>query len=414
MKRIKPNLLSKPQIIFFTVYLVMYLFSVLPTEHEEANSIKANINSFGITCHFISIACFSIGSYLALMVRSDKHDGNVRLDLQRSRFNVFIWSYCAISIGVLLWQIVISVDLNEYLTRLMTGIVLRQADPGARNFVLLSHEQGGLSGLIKMFSFLPLSALYMVLTEQIIVNNSHSKFGMNKMWFRINLVLILLTVLIRASLALDRGVLMYFIIIITYYVIYSTESISKSFFVVVRKPVTYLALIVVVYSVNIISGLRQGIGLVDTLIEYCALGLANLSILLHSEYDLTYGLNLLNVIMFPLKYFGLLDIVPEFRQADFVWNPARYLTAYAYQDFGIMFILFFIFFGFVSTVIFRKAWFSSNPCYLVVLFPVIVAIIGSFSIPPFRGPEWWVSMFMAIIGIRLSYRKQPVFNIHEP
>jgi len=390
----------------------MYIFSIIPSDSENIVNLRDHISIYGVIFHFITGAAFLLGAHAAMY---SYHFYGIRKKFYVTRqklFSALIYSYCLIGIGVVIWQISVSVSLTDYFRELVAYTCVQDDSCAIRNYFLRSREAGGLPGIIKMFSYLPLSALYMVLAYESIRNkgNLPQRILPSSKTQRYILV-ILITILVRSVFTLDRIVLAGSFVILIYYAALRATGQRKLIRGSVKKVALFLPmLIILLVFLQTISSIRQGIGFKDALAEYYSLGLANLSILFESDFDYTLGLNTFGVIRFPLEYLGLANILPKLKQADWIWSPARYLTAYAYQDFGIFCILFFFGFGFFATVIHLKCWYKANPYGLVILLALILGIASSIAVPVFRGPEWWASLLMALVGMKLTCAKTSIKN----
>ena len=389
--------------------MIMYIFSIMPMNQGDiaseliVNELRNNINTYGVIFHFLSVISFLVGAHVATF--SYRYSGSKErfFILRQRRFNTIIYLYCLIGVGVILWQISVSVSLGNYLNELIFNI--GTVNPEIRSYMLKDRESGGLPGIIKMFSYLPLSALYMVLTYEIVKSKIDRKPKIMSGKTKRYVFFIFITILVRSIFVLDRAVLLSFLVIIVYYFVFFATMNSKKFmFTLLKRPIFYFGTLIVLVFSQWWSYVRQGVGILDTLKQYSSLGLANLSILFESDFDYTLGRSVFAVVQFPLKYFGLKDIFPELTQENWVWNPAKYLTAYAYQDFGVFCIVFFFFLGIFTTLIHLKAWYKLNPYSITVLFALIIAIVSSIVVPLFRGAEWWVSLLMGMIGIKLCFK----------
>jgi len=388
------------------VYLLMLFFAVGPVyQTDVTNELRNNINSYGIIFHFLSIVSFLIGAHAASFSYKYSSIQERFFVFRKGRFSLLIYSYCLIGLFVVLWQISISISLRDYFNELISYIALRQEMPAIRAYFLLDRESGGLPGIVKMFSYLPLSALYMVLTYDFLSKRMYSqKSNILSPQTKKYLFIIFIVILARSTVTLDRAVLLSFFLLLLYYFIFSSNN-KRLILNLLKRPAFHFGAIMIFIFLYVITTIRQGKGLGKAFAEYSSLGLANLSILFEKPFDYTWGTeSVFHVIYFPLKYFGLTHILPAFREADWIWNPARYLTAYAYQDFGIFCIIFFILFGFLTTLVYLKALYKSNPYAIVILFPLIIVIAGSVGVPAFRGPEWWVSLLMGIVGVKLCFK----------
>lgn len=403
---------SRPFFIFLVVYLLMLFFAVAPVYQTDiTNELRSNINAYGIWFHFLSIISFLIGAHAASFSYKYSSIQERFFVFRKRRFSILIYSYCFIGLFVALWQISISISPRDYFNELISYIVLQQEKPEMRGYFLRDRESGGLPGIIKMFSYLPLSALYMVLTYEFINKRMYCQKGdMLSTKAKKYLFIIFMAILARSMVTLDRVVLLSFFMLLLYYFIFSSNNnLKRLIFNSLKRPVFHFLAITIFISIYVITTIRQGKGVGKFFAEYSSLGLANLSILFEKPFDYTWGTeSVFHAIHFPLEYFGLSHILPAFREADWIWYPARYLTAYAYQDFGIFCSIFFILFGFLATLIYLKARYKSNPYVIVALFPLIIVIASSVVVPAFRGVDWWVSLFGGLVGIKLCFKRSGI------
>jgi oligosaccharide repeat unit polymerase len=390
----------RPSFIFLVVYLLMLFFAVAPVYQSDiTNELRDNINAYGIWFHFLSIISFLIGAHAASFSYKYSAIQERFFVFRKKRFNILIYSYCFIGLFVVLWQISISISPKDYLNELISYILLQKEMPKIRSYFLLDRESGGLDGIIKMFSYLPLSALFIVLTYGSIRSDRQRKIINLHLGKYIFIIFIIIA--LRSLFTLDRAVLLFFFILMIYYLAFNRQIKPHLF----KKPIYYIPLLIVFVFLYFLSVIRQGKGFLGSLFEYSALGLANLSTLFEYDFDYTWGMSTFFVIYSTLERFGWQHIIPDFREAQWIWNPARYLTAYAYQDFGLLCVIFFILLGFLADRIYIIAYHKSNPYALVILFPLLIAIAGSIGVPAFRGPEWWVSLLMGIVGVKLCFKR---------
>jgi len=398
--------------VFILFYVLMYVFTITPSESETISKLREHISIYGVIFHFITAAAFLLGAHAAMY---SYHFYGIRKKFYVTRqklFSALIYSYCLLGIGVVLWQISTSVSLTDYLRELVTYTTVQDDSNAIRKYFLRTREAGGLPGIIKMFSYLPLSALYMVLAcERIRDKTSVGRRIPPSSKSKRYILVILVTIFVRSIFTLDRVVVAGLFVILIYYVILNSKEYKRIGHNLRKKPLRSLAILTIFAAfLHVISLIRQARSFKDVLAQYSSLGLANLSILFESNFDHTLGRNFFYVVRFPLEYIGLADALFTPDKAAWVWNPARYLTAYVYQDFGIFCILFFFVFGFFTTVIHLKAWYKSNPYILVALFALIFSIATCIVVPSFRGPEWWVSLLMAMFGVKLTCAKTSIKN----
>jgi hypothetical protein len=153
------------------------------------------------------------------------------------------------------------------------------------------REAGGLPGIIKMFSYLPLAALYIIVArdlirEEQVFNNVKTR----RYKTYICILLVLLTVLIRSVFTLDRGLVCAAFIIIFYYAVFNADKYYTCR-VHSKRNMLLLASVLAVTIVfsHLLSYVRQGIGFKDVLAQYSSLGLCSLSLMFNSDFDYSFG-----------------------------------------------------------------------------------------------------------------------------
>jgi len=276
---------------------------------------------------------------------------------RRKLFSSLIYGYCLITIVVAAWQVSVSTPLGEYIRELAGYLRTPSTTTSPERYFVRTRETGAIPGIVKMFSYLPLSALFMVVSQKSVMDVSSHENSKKGIRSRTYLVVIFVTVLIRSVFVLDRVVLAGFFVILGYYLLFSVAGKMKQAYSSMKKGILLFiaGLALVGISLESVSSVRQDLGIKDVLAEYCSLGLANLSVMFEHDFDYTYGQNIFRVIEFPLEYAGLTDLLPKLQQPHWVWTRAQYLTGYAYQDFGVFSPVFFFIFGFLATVTHLKA-----------------------------------------------------------
>lgn len=400
-----------PAFVFLLMYTLMFVFTLVPSSALAVDELRSHINLYGITFHFASVLAFIAGSHAGMY---GPHGRTITGSYQPTHPRLFGWmiiAFCMVSIGIVYWQMSLSTSLAGYLYDLPRFL---EQDAGTiKRLFSRQREAGGLPGIIKMFSYLPLAALYMIIARDFI-REDHVFNHVKTQRYKTNacILLVLLTVLVRSVFTLDRGMVCAAFVVIFYYAVFNADKYYTCMVHSKRKKLLLASVlaVTVVFS-HLLSYVRQGIGFKDVLAQYSSLGLCSLSLMFNSDFDYSLGLNLGKAITFPLDYFGLSQMLPDFTPPDWVWSQAKYLTAYAYNDWGLASVLFFVFFGFAAARVYRRVRNTSSPTAMVLLLAIIVAITSSIAVPFFRGPEWWFSLLAALLGVKLTTQKKTVSYI---
>jgi len=398
---------SNPALWFSGVYLLMYVFAVLPATTLTLAKLHAHINGYGVVLHFVSVLAFLSGAHAAWFI-SHPYKRTTRFYTVRPRvLGGFVYLCCIIALFVVLWQVAIQTTLRGYL---LDSLVYKDAYTGGcvTRYSLLSREAGGLPGVIKMFSYLPLSALLVVLARESLATRNHKTKGpIFHSASKRHLLAIFLAMCVRSLFTLDRALIASGLIVLAYYLTFNPKKWNR---LVCRHKTALLLLFILcaisVLSLHFVSLVRQGTGPASVISEYSSSGLANLSVMFESDFDYTLGLNLCNVVRFPMEYLGFGWPLANFDPPQFVQWRAGYLTSYAYNDFGLFSVFFFIVFGFFTAVVYVKARSRDNPSATILLFALVVAIATSAVVPLFRGPGWWLSVLVGLGVTKVVFNKE--------
>jgi len=285
-----------------------------------------------------------------------------------------------IGILVTFWQVSITVEPINYLADIFSG----NFNINIREAFLLSSENGGLSGFIKMFHITPLGVFLMCSSH--LSFSTLQKYQKKKLsrFVALNVFLVLLKILFSLDRLSILGLLIGFAILFR----------NKIF-----SPAAISIFVFLFFLGNNISSLRlNGFTLLDFIILYSKSALVNFELMIRTNSTLTYGFS---TFLHPISYFfqGLrISVLVPSSTYDWIWNPAQYFYSNLYQDFGMGSFLVIFTLGYISRFIEKKSNFHYSfyrSYYLILLF-----VLGTFiTVPLIRAPEFW---FLVIIIFYLS------------
>jgi len=415
------NILLAPASLFSIFYLAMLIFAVIP-ERENFNLIFApflqetrNYISFsGIMIHVASIICFLFGCFLATLVTRKMVNSNDYYVINHFRVVSLVYLFCIITLLIILMQIYTIGDPLIIIGDLLNSLTDQEGSVD-KYFIFYGHSyltKGGLPGIIKMFNYLPLSALYLVFTYDVINN----KMGINKSIKKLMIIIIAIS-LLRTSIVFDRA---FVAIIISSIIIYNfTIKINYADNELLNYRYILLIVLVILLFINVISDKRESLTLIDTLMLYSSLGLSNLSQTMVSNFPYSYGNFTFYVIYSPIKFFWNFITTQQFdlyifkeltRHSTYVWSEATYLSDYAFMDFGFGSAIFFITFGFLSNYFYIKRRKNLQKYTFAILLSCYIAIITSIIVPIFTGIDWFIAFICGIIAIKVCFKKVIIHN----
>lgn len=404
--------LPNPVFIYTLVSISMLLLSQVHIRDAQIEEIQQRITLDGILVHLGGVGAYLIGSYWSGLFAGRGGGRQRQWEINAKAFSLVFYACCAISLVVLVVQIRISVQLGDYYAQLMRSISTGAEDPNLRQPTMLGYDEGGLPGYIKMFSFTPLAAaMLLVVREFVGVTNVPGRRRDSSRSFHIALFLSVLT---RSLLTLDRGMAMMYILILAYGQALVMRRDHRSVLRLFTNPWVIMGGLTCIALGDAVSELRQGLSLLGVLVQYSSLGLANLSLVLQSNFDHTFGLNTFYVLVFMMKSFGVLGLLPVFVEPEYIWNPAKYLTAYVFIDFGYFYFIFFFVYGWVTSVTYRRVIKCPTPLNAFLLLAIVTSLLGSFSIPPFRSAEWWTCVVIGILAAKTVFRRSPESQRSRP
>lgn len=379
--------------LFF--YFIVSQLIFLPIYFYSTPLIATSIDTHqALGMHVIGLFWAAVGyctAMLAHCIKNEPYDQPVEDKTYAFGPFFYFFSYALIIIGtvVAVLQIALFVPLGEYFSKLFVG----DFEAGIRDAYLLSFDEGGLPGIIKMFAFAPLSIYLMSLGLINFVNINDAERHRLKI---ISLVA-LGAIIIKIMFSLDRLTIM--------------AVLLANLFLVVRKgylhKLRYWMLIALTLIIAHYLSLRrlENFGIFDFVLLYFKLGLVNFQWMIATCSQYTYGFS---TILSPLSFvFKFLDLpFPEFMH-DYVWewNPAQYFSSYAFQDFGYFYFVSFYVLGVILYVLntrTHKQHLYSSAVYFVVLYGVVSFIF----VPAIRGMEFWLALCIPLVLLKINARSQ--------
>lgn len=421
IKSDRPSSIANPSLIFTLIYLLMLLFAVLPPRAGIGSgwntilmTLRAAITANAIIAHLLSILFFLVGGLSAKYLFKFK---SVKINkfyvVKKRRLIYIIYFYCFTTLAIVFLQIYLTSSITEYIS----AVVSKSLGGNDKYFSPAFYRSyskggGGLPGIVKMFNYLPLSALYMILTYGYL---KHRNLLLAKkeiiVWKHVFFIIIVS--LLRTLLFLDKAFLMALFTAILYSYIFTKRRVGSLKDACKVVTIILIALFVSITVADLSSHVREGISFYDTILIYSSSGLANLSLSLKSTYDLTYGLSIFDFVKYILKIFGFSEFFMNFKGPEYVWQAPTYLTNYVYNDFRWFYVIYFFIFGYFANFIYLKMWKNVGKYDLIIMLSLSIAIATSIIVPLNIGLEWWVSLIMGIVGVRccFKYKKREIIKI---
>ncbi len=373
--------------LYFYFFCAQLIFVPVYFYHTPLISDAINLNK-AIWMHMIGVFWSAVGFLTVKLFYSlpDNREWQNE-DKYNSFTNTFyVYSYLIIIIGtaVAILQVVLFVPLTEYATKLLSS----DYEIGIRDAFLLPSDEEGLSGIIKMFSYAPLSIYLMSLG--IINFIMPSEVDKRRLW-NLNITA-LVAIVIKVFFSLDRLTIM-------------TVLLANIFLVIkkgyINKIRYWIFIALALLLANYLSIKRlENVGIIDFTLLYFKSGLVNFQLMIDTCDQYTYGFStILAPLYFIFRFFHL--SLPDFQSNyEWEWNPAQYFSSYAFQDFGYFYFIAFYFVGMLLYIIddnTRKRNIYSSATYFVVLYGAVSFVF----VPVIRGIDFWFSLLLPLILVRL-------------
>lgn len=343
--------------------------------------------------HIIGVLWSALGYFTVRLARSSQEKISQEEIPEDKRYyfnNIFyVCSYLFIVVGTIvnILQVFLFASPIEYISQIFSS----DFDVGIRIAYLLSSDEGGLPGIIKMFTYSPLSIYLMSLGLLNFIKLDGVDTQRLKNLSRVALV----AVFIKVFFSLDRLTIMAVLL----------ANVFLGFKKGYLKNIRYWVLIALfVLLADYLSTKRlEGFGIFDTTLLYLKLGLVNFQLMIQTCSGYTYGFStILAPLYFIFKFFHL-PMPHFFTKSQYVWewNPAQYFSSYAFQDFGYFYFVLFYFIGIILFVIDLTALKQKNINSIAIYFVVLYGVVSFLFVPAIRSIDFWFSLLLPLFLINL-------------
>lgn len=285
-----------------------------------------------------------------------------------------------------LFQISATQSVGDYLSMLFSD----SKDLSIRDAYLTSSEDGGVSGIYKVFAQAPLS-IYLFTFSLLNLNKYSINERSKRRLYQLNLVALFFT-FVKIFFALDRLTILALLLCHVFNIVNSKRIFKLKTFV--------LAAFFIGFASYITTSRVSTINILDGLLLYFRLGLTNLAILIETQDAVALGrFTLFGPFQFILKFFGI-NLSPFI--FDFDFDPAQYLAGYAFLDFGYGALLFYFSLGFLLAHIDNYALIKKNIYFTSIYFTVLYCTVSFITVPASGGMEFWLCLLIPLILLKTS------------
>ena len=360
--------------LYFFFIFSQFLVVILGVQDDKIIGQNVNFTN-AIIYHFVGLLFFSLG-YLPISKRRFINYNTIKKKNIILSKNYFIFSYLFIIIGVITSVATISTIISpiEYLTMLFSG--------GSQLLdIRLESGAEGLGGIFKMMNYFPVgvflvSSAFMNFYE---IGNKDKK-KLNQL-----IIFAILGCIVKVFFSLDRLTLLAILLVIFY-----QNFLNKK---VKLKYIIYVGAFFILLSFITASRMKDS-GVLDFLVTYFKLSIANYELVIERQSEFSYGFNtFLSPFWYIMKFFSFDYKVPE--PEFWIWNPAQYFASYLYIDFGIYSLLIFLILGFIVRRIQVKTL-MANLRYTSIYFITLFVLVTFISVPIVRGIEFWLIIILAV------------------
>lgn len=356
-------------------------FSYLYVDPDGILNLNINLND-ALVVHVFCVLVFIFSYFISSIGKRYISFRNVC----SVKYLYFGYILSFLGLVVVVAQVTQSTSLFAYFSNLLSG-----ADANSREAFMLSSEDGGLPGYLKIFANAPLAIyLYSFYLYACLKLDSNSLFRVKRL-----LVFSFVCVVFKTLFSLDRLSLL--AIILTYSYLLGVRGVKA-------RSIIFLSLIFVL--ANFLSGIRlTGYTLLDFLFLYMKLGLINLQLVIDGDYELTYGFQTFFhfVTYFDRNIFDFLGL--EFQDYEWYWNPALYFTSYGFLDFGYAVIFIYFILGFFCSWLDRTIAYGNPGLIQSAYFVFLYAFASFFTVPAIRGVEFILALLICFFMTKITVRK---------
>ena len=374
-------------LLFTSTYLLMMIASFFYTPLI----LFSNTLIYAYIFHIIGILSFSLGYFFPK--KNSKGYLNYVYKIN-SKYLLVSYFFSILGLVITLLQINKTINPIIYFFEIISG----NFSSDVRQAFLLSYQDGGLNGIIRMFHTSTLAVLLINLSFL-----SNLKVDLNSRKRLIFLVFFsTLLLLIKIIYSLDR---LSIIGLILGFIFYLRNHLFK-----VKIIVLFICLI---FVAEFISSIRLvNFSVLDFLILYSRLGIVNFQLMIESINGFTFGFS---TILAPLSFlFRGLGIQIQFPSSSYTWawNSAQYLLSYSYQDFGLFFPIFIFLIGVFVGIVDYNSIKMKNP-YITSIFLLISYTVVSFiSVPVFRSVELYLMIIVAFFMTKLLKKYRLITKVN--
>lgn len=360
--------------LYFFFIFTQLIVVILGVQDDEI--IGQNVSySNAIIYHFVGLLFFTLG-YLPLSKKSFINYNTLKKKTIVLTKKYFVFSYLFTILGVTTSIATIGtiVSPTEYLAILFSG---------GSQLMDIRYESGaeGLGGVFKMMNYFPVGVF---LISSALMNffelSPKDKKNLNRL-----IVFAIFGCIIKVFFSLDRLTLLAILLVI-FYQNFLNKKIKLKYLIYVGGFFALLSFIT--------ASRMKDSGVLDFLVTYFKLSIANYEMVIERQSEFSYGFNtFLLPLWYILKFFSIEYTVPE--PQFWVWNPAQYFASYLYIDFGIYSFLIFFVLGLIVRRIQVKTL-MGNLRYTSMYFIVLFVLVTFISVPIVRGIEFWLIMILAV------------------
>jgi len=368
------------------VYFVCSQLLFLPVYFYYTPLIPVTINTDkAIWMHIIGIFWSAIGYFTARFTYSlqEKPNGEPTEDKQYFFSNPFyVCSYLLLITGTIIaiLQVILFVPIMEYISNLFSG----DFDADIRVAYLLSSDEEGLPGIIKMFAYAPLSIYLMSLGLLSFMKLAE----VDRQRLKTLSLIAFGAIIIKIFFSLDRLTIMA-VLLANIFIGFKSGYIKK-----IRY---WIPIAVIFLLANYLSTKRlENVGIIDFIVLYFKLGLINFQLMIDTCSQYTYGFStILGPLYFIFKFFHLPS--PDFESNyAWEWNPAQYFSSYAFQDFGYFYFVSFYIIGILLCVLSIRAL-KQNVYSSAIYFVVLYGVVSFVFVPAIRGIDFWFALLLPLV-----------------
>jgi oligosaccharide repeat unit polymerase len=303
---------------------------------------------------------------------------------------MMLFAAMAISgVAILLLQIQATLGLSSYAS-LVFGLSAGDSTNMLRYAtVMLPSSEGGYPGYIKMFNWNSVIAPFCLCA---LIARGYRLRG----FVSFTLAIVITAMYLAGTiLRMDRLSLLALVPVLLSLV----RTPSKRF----RKFLAAGLILLLLAVISMQSARRvteTGAGMFDWAAQYLQLGTINLTLLMRSPINHTYGFfGIFSPVTWVAKSFGL-SLVPEPSSFNWSWGPAQSGFGYMFLDFGWLAVPVFFIFGSVARRIDERAIAGAGGAWREMQWITAYAVASLPIVPAYTGIEFWLQLITSVVLIR--------------